>query len=144
MLDDLLIALRSVENARRVGVSCSIDPTTSGRQALNRYLSRQGRFRPSMVREIEQVMGPQQITITGVPAESHFARVLVASDYRMKRYAMHFEPAPLKGMPSFLEMMKARNERLDEHDAAVVAGLRLPAAWHGLKMVWAGSCAAKV
>ena len=107
LLDDLLVALRSVEAARTVGITCSIDPTAAGRQALNRYLSKQRQFRPNMVSEIEQVMGAQQITITGVPQDSHFARVLAASDYRMKRYAMHLEEAPIAGMPSFLQMMKS-------------------------------------
>jgi len=32
---------------------------------------------------------------------------MVAADYKMKRMAMHFEPAPVPGMPSFLEMTKA-------------------------------------
>ncbi len=107
LLDDLLVALRSVESARDVGVTCSIDPTKEGRQALRQYLDQQHQFRPSMVHEMEQVMGAQQITITGVPDESHFARVLVASDYRMKRYAMHLESAPVQGLPSFLQLMKS-------------------------------------
>jgi hypothetical protein len=111
LLDDLLVALRSVESARQVGISCSIDPTPQGRQALRQYLGQQRQFRPNMVQELERVMGAQQITITGVPTDSHFARVLVASDYRMKRYAMHIEPAPIKGLPSFLQMMKASKAR---------------------------------
>ncbi len=44
--------------------------------------------------------------VGGVPDVSHFARVLVAADYRMKRLAMGFEPAPIKGLPSFLQMSK--------------------------------------
>ena len=55
---------------------------------------------------IEQTLGPQQITFSGVPATSHFARVLVAADYRMKRLAMGFEPSPVRGLPSFLQMMQ--------------------------------------
>ena len=40
-----------------------------------------------------------------MPTTSHFARVLVAADYRMKRLAMGFEPSPVRGLPSFLEML---------------------------------------
>ena len=111
LLDDLLMAIRSVEPARTVGISCSIDPTPQGRQALDSYLSQQRQFRPNMISEIERVMGDQQITITGVPADSHFARVLVAADYRMKRYAMHLEEAPIKRLPSFLQMMKGSRSK---------------------------------
>jgi hypothetical protein len=38
---------------------------------------------------MKEAFGPQKITITGVPANSHFARVLTAADYRMKRLAMN-------------------------------------------------------
>ena len=57
-------------------------------------------------RQMEEAVGPQTITVTGVPATSHFARVIVAADFRMKRLAMNFEPAPVDGMPSFLTMLK--------------------------------------
>jgi hypothetical protein len=54
---------------------------------------------------IEKAMGPQDITLTGVPETSHFARVLVAADYHMKRIAMDLEASPLESLPSFLDMM---------------------------------------
>ncbi|HEX5470359.1 MAG TPA: DUF1598 domain-containing protein, partial [Lacipirellulaceae bacterium] len=57
-------------------------------------------------RQMEEAVGPQKITVTGVPATSHFARVIVAADFRMKRLAMNFEPAPIDGMPGFLTMIK--------------------------------------
>jgi hypothetical protein len=34
---------------------------------------------------------------------------MVAADFRMKRIAMDFEPAPVDGLPSFLSMMKRTN-----------------------------------
>ena len=49
---------------------------------------------------MEEALGPQTISITGVPPTSHFARVIVAADFRMKRLAMDFEPAPVDDMPS--------------------------------------------
>ncbi len=109
LLDDLLVAMRSTEAARTVGITCSIDPTAEGRQALQAYLSKQKRFHPSVVRGAEQALGNQVITVTGVPLDSHFAGVLVASDYRMKRIAMMLEPAAIPGLPSFLEMLKNGN-----------------------------------
>jgi hypothetical protein len=36
---------------------------------------------------------------------------MVAADYRMKRLAMGFEPAPIKGLPSFLSMLKGGSSR---------------------------------
>jgi hypothetical protein len=58
-------------------------------------------------RAVEEQLGPQKISFTGVPETSHFARVLVAADYRMKRISMGVEPAPVQGLPSVLAMMKA-------------------------------------
>ena len=55
----------------------------------------------------ERAMGPQRITFSGVPTTSHFARVLIAADYRMKRLGMGFEAAPISGLPSYLSYVSA-------------------------------------
>jgi hypothetical protein len=52
-------------------------------------------------------MGPQTVTVGGVAADSRFAHVLVAADYRMKRIGMGFEPSGLKELPSYLSMVPA-------------------------------------
>lgn len=110
LLDDLAVALRTARDAAQGGISCSIDPTRQGLQQLRSYV---GTLRtignPSQtIANIEKALGPQTISVTGVPADSHFARVMVAADYRMKRLAMAFEPAP-KGvkLPSFMQMVSA-------------------------------------
>ena len=110
LLDDLLIALRTARSAARTGISCSIDPTAEGLTRLRSYVGKLRTIGPdpqATVASIEQTLGRQTISVTGVPPTSHFARVMVAADYRMKRMAMHFEPAPVGGLPSFLQMMKA-------------------------------------
>jgi hypothetical protein len=105
-LDDLVVALRSADEARNGGISCSIDPTPEGMQRLQQYLSTKRTIgNPSQtLREYETSLGPQQISVTGVPASSHFANVLVAADYRMKRLAMKMDEPPLRGLPSYLDM----------------------------------------
>jgi hypothetical protein len=114
-LDDLMVALRVAESSNISGISCSIDPTAEGLQRmeqLSRHLSARGG--PELAaRQMEQAVGPQNITVTGVPPTSHFARVIVAADFRMKRLGMGFEPAPVDGMPSFLDMAKSRRRALN-------------------------------
>jgi hypothetical protein len=110
-LDDLLVAFRAADNSRESGISCSIDPTPEGVQRLNAYLKNQKTFQPSVKEGIEKNLGLQKITITGVPATSHFAYVMLAADYRMKRYAMGLEAAPIKGLPSYLEMIQKASAR---------------------------------
>lgn len=112
-LDDFLVAMRTVENARREGITVSIDPTPEGRQRFEQFMRTQKTFQPAVLAGIEKALGPQQITITGVPATSHFASLLAASDYKMKRIAMGLEPSPVKQLPSFLEMMKTERVKLD-------------------------------
>src|SRR5688572_10170025 len=84
-LEDLVVALRSVDAARQGGISVSIDPTPEGRQQFEKFMRAQKQFTPAVVGGIEKAMGSQQVTITGVPATSRFARLLTASDYKMKR-----------------------------------------------------------
>ena len=107
-LDDLIVAMRSSMGARTTAISCSIDPTAEGLAALQKYLSKQKRFHNGIMAAVKKVLGPQQISLTGVPEESHFAQVLVAADYRMKRIAMHLEPTPVEAIPSFLDLAKKR------------------------------------
>lgn len=109
-LDDLMVALRVAEAANASGISCSIDPTPEGLQRMQQISSQlSARNGPqAAAKQMEEAVGPQKITVTGVPATSHFARVIVAADFRMKRLAMNFEPAPVDGMPSFLTMLRGR------------------------------------
>jgi len=107
-LDDLMVALRVSESSNSSGISCSIDPTPEGLQRMQQ-ISRQLSARngpQGAAKQMEEAVGMQTVTVTGVPATSHFARVIVAADFRMKRIAMNMEPAPVDGLPSFLTMMK--------------------------------------
>jgi hypothetical protein len=112
MLEDLMVALRVAESANNSGISCSIDPTPEGLERMEQ-LSRQLSSNPRLAsRQMEEAVGPQTITVTGVPATSHFARVIVAADFRMKRLGMDLERAPIDGMPSFLALAKSRRSAL--------------------------------
>jgi len=109
LLDDLAVALRSAQQAAQGGITCSIDPSSDGLKRLRSYASTLHTIGDPIATSsnVEQTLGQQQITFSGVPTTSHFARVLLAADYRMKRLAMNFEPAPIRGLPSFLQMMSA-------------------------------------
>lgn len=112
-LDDLIVALRSVEPARTQGITCSIEPTEEGRVRLQNLLKRVSlrpgqnptTFEPAM----REAFGPQMIKLTGVPSTSHYARTLVAADYQMKRLAMALDDSPVAGLPSYLTL--SRNQR---------------------------------
>lgn len=111
MLEDLVAALRAAEVSNGPGISCSIDPTAEGlarAQKVARTLTAaQGPL--TAARKLEQAFGRQTVTVSGVPASSHFARSLVAADFRMKRIAMGFEPAPVGDLPSYLDTINPRS-----------------------------------
>ena len=108
-LEDLIIALQSAEKARTgAGVSVSINPTEQGVRNFSRITKQlANRFHPSMQGKIEEALGDQKISLTGVPSDSRFAHVMVAADYKMKRLSMGFDQAPIKNFPSLLEMAQA-------------------------------------
>ena len=106
-LDDLLVALRSADSTRASGgISCSINPRPEGVAAFQEFNKgvKAGDDLQATMKEIERRLGPQTITVTGVPQSSRFAHVLVAADYQMKRLGMNFEPSKVKGLKSYLEM----------------------------------------
>jgi Protein of unknown function (DUF1598) len=114
LLDDLMAALRAAEQSNMTGISCSIDPTPEGMQRLQQIsgsLSANQGAR-NAAGQMEQALGLQKITVTGMPETSHFARALVAADFRMKRLGMGFERAPVEGMPSFLDLFTGRTAGL--------------------------------
>jgi uncharacterized protein DUF1598 len=106
LLDDLLVALRAVNSPTPAVISCSIDPSELGRQRIQRLNNRSSDPRQAAA-ALETALGPQEISVDGIPADSHFAGVLVAADYRMKQIGMGLTPAPVRGLPSFVEMMRS-------------------------------------
>lgn len=109
-LEDFLVAMRYVEDARQgQGVSVSIDPTAEGIQRLHRFYDSINQFRPNLKTKVEELVGQQQITLTGVPKDSRFSQVLVAADYKMKRYSMGLDKAPIADMPSVLELAQRKD-----------------------------------
>jgi hypothetical protein len=107
LLEDLIVALRTRDTAQLEAISCSIDPTAEGMRRFQSVFStlREMGDPAQTLPALEEALGPQKITVTGVPQTSHFARTLVAADFRMKRLAMGFEAAPIGGMPSFMDML---------------------------------------
>ncbi len=110
-LEDLMVALRTVHDARQGGITVSIDPTEQGRVRYNELMRGVARFTADTAAAIEKAMGPQQIKITGVPDTSRFARMLFCSDYHMKRIAMKLDASPVKGLPSYVDMLKGSNAK---------------------------------
>ncbi len=109
-LEDLIVAIRSVESARNGGISCSIEPTEEGRLRLQKLLRnvklQPGQNPASLEPAMREAFGPQQVLLTGVPSDTHYARTLVAADFEMKRVAMNLVDSQVAGLSSYLQLAK--------------------------------------
>jgi uncharacterized protein DUF1598 len=106
-LVDLIAALRTTDELLAGEmISCSIDPTPEGLKRF-KQLMRGNPTSPSaqLLKRMENAVGPQTVTLTGVSPESHFAQVLVAADWQMKRIGMGLVPSRIDGLKSYLEML---------------------------------------
>lgn len=108
LLDDLLVAVRFVPRSRAVG--CTIDPRPANLSALQRYVAQNST--PASPQQVEaryhkmaEILGLHDVRVDGVPADSHFGRVLVEADYRMKRIALGLENPGVKGLRSHLSYL---------------------------------------
>lgn len=117
-LQDFMVAMRSVDAARQgSGVSVSIDPTKEGTQRVQAIYDRIARERIThvsveMQREIEKASGQQTVSLTGVPRDSHFSRVLLTADYKMKRIAMGLDKSPIRQLPSMMSIIARKRVNL--------------------------------
>lgn len=107
-LDDLLDAIQSVAAAASgQGITCSIDPTEEGMSRLRQMLrSRNVQLTDAGIKRMEQQLGDQTVTVTGIRPTSHFARVMVSADYMMKRIAMDLERSPVASLPSYMQLLQ--------------------------------------
>jgi hypothetical protein len=108
-IDDLMVALRSVLRGDG-SIGCSIDPDAQRLATLQNYVrdnstpvSTSGARR--RYQQMAQILGLENISVWGIPDDSHFAQVLVEADYRMKRISLGAEPSGVKGIRSHLSLL---------------------------------------
>jgi hypothetical protein len=107
-LDDLMVALRTLEKTGALG--CSIDPDESRMNQFQQYVkSNSTRTTPAGAAQryenMAKILGLQNVTVWGVPADSHFGCTLVEADWRMKRLSMGIENPRVPGFKSHLAML---------------------------------------
>ena len=90
-LDDMVTVLRTFSPGARQMFGCSIDPRPEGLKAVKQFVTdsqNAGPLAPGSAKtwaaKIGDKLGRQDITIYGVPTNSHVARVILEADYKMK------------------------------------------------------------
>lgn len=103
-LQDLVTALRAFppqSGSNSPLLYCSIDPTPEGLSRMQQFLMQYGhQATPNdtqfIVSQLQETLGPQVITVGGIPATTHFAQVMVEADYRMKLIGINLERPPVR------------------------------------------------
>lgn len=104
-LQDLIVALRTFapqSGKKDPFIYCSIDPTEEGLSKMHQFLHEMGPRLQSpnqeqfIVEQLRDRLGMQVITVGGVPADTHFAQVMVEADYRMKLIGIGLEQPPVR------------------------------------------------
>jgi Protein of unknown function (DUF1598) len=105
-LADLVVALRVYRPTKkdRPFIGCTIDPTPEGLARLVEFQRKIPRSVPQDEREaaaeaiadgVRQSLGMANVRVFGVPANTHFAQVLLEADYRMKLIGVGLEQPPV-------------------------------------------------
>ncbi|MEX2092233.1 MAG: DUF1598 domain-containing protein [Pirellulales bacterium] len=104
-LQDLIVALRTFAPGSGKSdpfIYCSIDPTEEGLSRMHQFLHEMGSRLASpnqeqfIVEQLRDKLGMQVITVGGIPANTHFAQVMVEADYRMKLIGIGLEQPPVR------------------------------------------------
>ena len=109
-LEDLAYALEHVA-AGRGPIGCSIDETPDGMRRLQQAI--RANSRPTSAASAAarypawaNVLGDQDVTIFGLPEDSHAAIVTVVADVRLKRIALGVDASGVRPVKSQLDLLR--------------------------------------
>ena len=114
-IDDLMVALRTINSSQDLGVS--IDPVPDRLEQARRYLQRNSSAASlSAIRrrfqQLAKILGPQDIRVWGVPPDSHFAQAMVEADVQMKYIALGLQRPKVAGLRSHLSLIKPQGNSM--------------------------------
>lgn len=147
-LQDLLVALRAFPPGKKAPevVGCSIDPTEEGEKRLMDFLNKMGgratpRDTQFIADGLRDSLGLQSVTVHGVPADTHFAQILVEADYRMKLVGIGLEtpPVPIKSYVAYASASQVSRNALQRwYFVPDYECVRMTADGHGMEIVGDG------
>ena len=107
-LDDLVVALRNVYSDAPAPM-LSLEPRRASLAAVQEVLKRFGIPKnPAQTRQlrqqIQQVWGPQDAVLQGVPRQSRFALVMAYADWEMKRLSLGLRELPGLDLTPYIDL----------------------------------------
>ena len=104
-LDDMIVALRAYStDIDRPFVGCTISPREEGLARFKRFQQQIPKSvrvnqRDALMRQVAagsvDALGAATVSVFGISPRTHFARVMIEADYRMKRMAIGVERPPV-------------------------------------------------
>lgn len=109
-LEDLVVALNAIFSGQS-SIGCSIDPDPGRLASMGEYIRNNSNATSASMaarryQRMGQILGLQNVSLFGVPEDSHFANVLVEADFRMKRISLGVEPSGVRGLKSHLSLLR--------------------------------------
>jgi hypothetical protein len=108
-LQDLVVALRVFAPGKHNAptIRCTIDPTPEGLSRMQQFLRSLGSRTTAdagdtIAAGLRTSLGMQNVSVSGISPNTHFAHVILECDYRMKLIGIGVEPAPVR-MATFIE-----------------------------------------
>jgi len=123
-LDDFVTVYRVFSRDDAQAFGCSINPRREGLQRVKRFVELSRARGPlaagagvrNWVRQIQRLLGLQDIEIYGVPEDSRVARIIVAADHPMKLIGIDkLNGGP--GIPSIFDLLTPEEQRAGRIDA---------------------------
>ncbi len=115
-LDDLVVVLRTFASGGHPHFGCSINTREDNLKSVKEFVEASNSAGPlgpgqlsKWLKELHSRLGLQDVVVTGVPANTRVAQVLVEADYRMKLVGV----AKLdtgKLIPSYFDLLKAAGQ----------------------------------
>lgn len=104
-LDDWIVCLHNAKAADGV-FGCSIDPDPASLKLVKAQLEKpmpsSRRGQQKWATDLRAAMGEQNVSVFGIPASSHLAKVLIEADLKMKMIGMGTLPS-IDAVPSYLD-----------------------------------------
>jgi len=115
-LDDFVVVLRTFAPGGNAEFGCSINTRDANLKQVKEFVessNKSGPLGPGQLKrwleELHKRLGLQDVVVTGVPASTRVAQVLVEADYRMKLIGVAKLDAG-KQIPSYFDLLKAAGQ----------------------------------
>jgi hypothetical protein len=115
-LDDFVVVFRTFAPGGQAEFGCSINTRDANLKQVKEFVESSNAAGPlgpgqlsKWLKELQSRLGMQDVVVTGVPANTRVAQVLVEADYRMKLIGVAKVDAG-KQIPSYFDLLKAAGQ----------------------------------